>query len=257
MLYLPGNGTLHRLHPLTKLVGALLVAVAVTLYPRPPLLLGALALLVLVALTTGVARRLFVIALGLLLPLVVSLFLIQGVLFPPAGAVAFATFGPFRLTYEGLLFAALIAGRLLTIAIALLLVLLTTHPADLVAALTGAGLPRSVGYALLVALQIAPDMVARAGAILDAQQSRGLAVGRGIARLRALPALVGPLLVGALGDVEERAMAIEARAFLGSGPKSSLRVLHDSAVQRGARWFMLVLMLALIVLRVVGLRGPV
>ena len=255
MLYLPGDGVLHRLHPLTKLAGALLVAVAVTLYPRPPLLLGVMALLLTMALAAGIARRLLVIALGLLLPLIISLFVIQGVLFPPPGAVSFATFGPIRLTYEGLFFAALIAGRLIAIALAILLVLLSTHPADLVAALTGAGLPHSVGYVVLVALQIAPDMAARVGAILDAQQSRGLAVGRGIARLRALPALVGPLLVGALGDVEERAMAIEARAFLASGPKTSLRVLHDSAVQRGLRWLMLALVLALIVLRVVGMRG--
>ncbi|MBC8163875.1 MAG: energy-coupling factor transporter transmembrane protein EcfT [Roseiflexaceae bacterium] len=255
MIYLPGSGILHRLHPLTKLAAALLIVVAASMFPSPPLLLGALALLLLLALAAGVARRLLPIMVSMFLPLIASLFLIQGVLFPPANATTLVALGPVRLTIEGLAFAGLIAGRLLVTGIALLLTLLTTHPADLVVGLGSIGLPRSAGYVLLVALQLVPDMVARAGAILEAQQSRGLEVGRGLARLRALPALVGPLLVGALSDVEERAMAIEARGFLSPGPKTSLRTLQDDAVQRAARLLFVLGVVAVVVLRVWMLRA--
>ena len=79
-----------------------------------------------------------------------------------------------------------------------LLLLRTTHPADLVFALTEHSLPRSFCYILLVTLQIIPDMSARATAILEAQRSRGLETQGGLRQVRALAPLVGPLVVGAL-----------------------------------------------------------
>ena len=48
--------------------------------------------------------------------------------------------------------------------------------------------------------------------------------------------LVGPLILGSIVDLEERAMALEARAFGRKGPKTSLLVLADSGWQRAARW---------------------
>jgi energy-coupling factor transport system permease protein len=132
----------------------------------------------------------------------------------------------------------------------LLLVLQSTHPADLVFALTERGLPRSIGYVLLVALQLVPDMSARATAILEAQRSRGLETQRGIMKVRAIVPLVGPLIVGALVDVEERAMALESRAYMAPGPKTNLRQLVDTPAQRVARLLMLVAIVALIVSRV-------
>src|ERR1043165_3185358 len=97
-------------------------------------------------------------------------------------------------------------------------------------------MPRSVGYILLVSLQIVPDMSTRAAAILEAQRSRGLETQGGLRRVRALAPLVGPLIVGALVDVEERAMALESRAYTAPGPKTSLRELVDTPAQRVARW---------------------
>jgi energy-coupling factor transport system permease protein len=191
-----------------------------------------------------------------LLPIVVSIFLIQGVFFPPANATPLP-FGPITLTVEGLQLAFQLSMRLLTFSAAVLTLLRTTHPADLVTALTERGLPRSVGYILLVSLQIAPDMIARAGAIQDAQRSRGLETGGVLNRLRALPPLVGPLIVGALADTEERAMALESRAFTAPGPKTSWRQLRDSGAQRVLRIVLIVAIVALIVARFTVMRGLV
>jgi energy-coupling factor transport system permease protein len=206
---------------------------------------------VILAIIGGVAPSILSTVFKLLLPVTLSLFLIQGILFPPAGATPLPwSIGPIRLTYEGLLFAYLISVRLLVLSTTVLLVLRTTHPADLVFALTSSGLPRSIGYILLVSLQIVPDMTARATAILEAQRSRGLETQRGLSQARAIVPLLGPLVVGALVDVEERAMALESRAYTAPGPKTSLRELVDTTGQRIARWLILLGIAALIAWRI-------
>jgi energy-coupling factor transport system permease protein len=199
----------------------------------------------------GVARSILSTVFKLLLPVTLSLFIIQGSLFPPAGATPLPI-GPITLTREGLALAFLISTRLLTFTSAILLLLRTTHPADLVFALTERGMPRSIGYILLVTLQIAPDMISRATAIMEAQRSRGLETQGGLRRARALVPLVGPLVVGALVDVEERAMAIESRAYTAPGPKTSLRELVDTTGQRITRSLMLLGIAALIAVRLIG-----
>ena len=250
-IYSPGDSPLHRLHPLTKLAATALIVAAAYLLPG---LLSPLALFLVVLLLAYIGgimgSFLRPVLLGLL-PIVVSLFVIQGILFPPPGATPLQL-GPITLTREGLALAFLISTRLLTFTSAILLLLRTTHPADLVFALTERGMPRSIGYILLVTLQIAPDMISRATAIMEAQRSRGLETQGGLRPVRALVPLVGPLVVGALVDVEERAMAIESRAYTAPGPKTSLRELVDTTSQRITRWLMLLGIVALIAARLIG-----
>ena len=253
--YVPGTSLLHRLHPLTKLVAAILVIVITYLFPWPWLPPVVFALLIAFALLGGVVGSLLSVVWRLVLPITISLFLIQGLLFPPAGATIIAAFGPLHVTREGLLFAYGISARLVILTTTVLLVLKTTHPADLVNALAALGLPRSIGYILLVSLQIVPDISARATAILEAQRSRGLETERGFFRVGALLPLFTPLVVGALADVEERAMALESRAFFATGPRTTLRVLVDTTAQRVARVALLLLLAGLVVLRFTVFRG--
>lgn len=245
MVYIAGSSLLHRLHPLTKLAGAAVLLVAAFALPGlwSPL---ALFLLVLAAAAlAGLARTLGRAVVQVLLPITVSLFVIQGILFPPVSGTPLAL-GPFTLQLEGLQFAFLTSTRLLASTSTILLTLQTTHPADLVFALTQVGLPRSIGYILLVSLQIVPSMTARAAAIQEAQRSRGLETERGLLRLRGIIPLLGPLVVGALVDVEQRAMALESRAYNTPGPKTSLRQLVDTPAQRVARWLLLAVAVALV-----------
>jgi energy-coupling factor transport system permease protein len=239
---------LHRLHPLTKVRAVVLVILAAYLLPG---LLTPTALfcgLVLLAYLSGIGGWFLRTVLMGLLPIFFSIFVIQGILFPPSGATPLPI-GPVTLTREGLAFAFITSTRLLTFSSAVLLMLRTTHPADLVFAFTERGLPRNVGYILLVTLQIAPDMIGRATAILDAQRSRGLETKGVYRRVRAIAPLVGPLVVGALVDVEERAMALESRAYTARGPKTSLRQLADTPGQRAARVLLLLAIITLIAVR--------
>jgi energy-coupling factor transport system permease protein len=252
-IYTPGASPLHRLHPLTKLAAVGLILVAAYALPWPVASLVIFLLVLILAYLAGVARSLLRTVLVLLLPVTLSLFLIQGILFPPPDATPLPV-GPITLTREGPLFAFVISMRLLVLSTTVLLLLRTTHPADLVFALTERGFPRNIGYVLLVSLQIVPDMSARATAILEAQRSRGLETQGGLRRVRAIIPLVGPLVVGALVDVEERALALESHAFFAPGSKTSLRQLVDTAGQRVARWAMLLAIVALVAGRVAFLR---
>ncbi len=179
-------------------------------------------------------RRLF----WLMAPIFVSLALVQGLFYPGARTVIWQV-GPLSFKREGLLFATLVGGRLLLVVGAFMVLLTTTHPADLTAALVQVGLPPEGAYLVLAAIQLLPRMQARAQAIMAAQQARGLALeGAPWQRARALLPLVGPLVLGALHEVDERAMALEARAFRAPRPKTSLRTLHDSPAQRLGRWLL-------------------
>src|SRR5262245_60376525 len=253
--YSPGTNAAHRLHPLTKLLAAVLIIAATYILPGLFTPLALFGVVLLAAYLSGVTRAFLRTTLVALLPIILSLFVIQGILFPPADAIPFARIGPLAVAREGLAFAFLTSTRLLTFPSTVLLVLRITHPADLVFALTERGLPRSIGYILLVTLQIAPDMTARATAILEAQRSRGLETKGALRRVRAVAPLVGPLVVGALVDVEERAMALESRAYTVSGPKTSLRQLVDTTGQRVARLLMLLAIIALILWRLLSAFG--
>ena len=81
-------------------------------------------------------------------------------------------------------------------------------------------------------------MQAKAQTIIAAQRSRGLDTQSSfVKRVGALVPLVGPLVFGSLVEVEERAIAIEARGFTSSHAKTSLREIPDSRfdqILRGA-----------------------
>ena len=177
-----------------------------------------------------------------------SLALIQG--FFTLGDTTLFSLGSFTFTLEGLLSGLTVAARLLLALGGTLLLMLSTRPDKLVLALRERGLPNALGYIVLTALQIFPRFQERARVILDAQKARGLETEVNLLRrLRLLVPLIAPLILSSIVDVEERAMALEARAFNFSAPKTSLIELRDSSGQRAIRILLLLSMLALIALR--------
>lgn len=235
-LYLDRSSGLHRLHPLTKLALAFLFLSAAIGLPGLVWLVGAYVLIVLPFATWGGVLAAFLSSsLKIILPFVISLAVIQGFFSP--GETIWLTIGAFTLTAEGLLSGLTVAGRLLLALGGTLLMMLTTRPDHLMEALNERGLPRWLSYIILTALQIFPRFQDRARVILEAQQARGLNMeGNMFRRLRLLVPLVGPLILSSIVDVEERAMALEARAFSRPGAKTSLLILEDSQGQRLLRW---------------------
>jgi energy-coupling factor transport system permease protein len=100
-----------------------------------------------------------------------------------------------------------------------------------------------------------PRLQARTGAILDAQQARGLAISGSIRqRVRALVPLVGPVILGSLIDVRERTFALEARGFGARRGRTAYRVVADPSIDRLVR---LVLVFGIVAVVVVTLTGAV
>jgi energy-coupling factor transport system permease protein len=248
-LFLARESRVHRLHPLTKIsiVGFLLVGGLVLPGTWTPYALFGLVLLPLGA-WGRVLKALFNATWRVTLPFAVSVFLVQGFLWPHGTPLI--GLGPISLKREGLFFAIASTGRILVVVGTFLWFAFTTRPDVLMIALAQRGLPASLAYLVVSTIQIAPRFQARAAAILDAQKARGLETGGNILhRARAVLPLVVPLILSSLLDVEERAIAIEGRAFNRPGPKTSLVVIEESGWENPARWGLLAGSLGLVFLR--------
>jgi energy-coupling factor transport system permease protein len=240
----------HRLHPLTKitLTGFLLVAGLALPGVWSNYLLLVAAVLPL-ALWAQVARELFSRAFKVALPFAISVFLVQGFFWP--GGTPLVGIGPISLKEEGLLFAIASTGRILVVVSSFLWFALTSRPDTLMISLAQRGLPSSLAYIIVATIQIVPRFQARAATILEAQQARGLETGgRFTQRLRAILPLVVPLILSSLVDVEERALAIEARAFNRPGVKTSLVEIFEARWEPALRWVIVLAMIGILGLRV-------
>lgn len=213
------------------------------------LLIGGVALPAVAARSLG---RLLRSVLLLTLPLAVSVLLVN-VFFFPGGETVLLRLGPVTASGEGLLFAIEILLRLVAIGGAIALFYLTTSPAELVLDLERRGVPARVAFVASASVQTVPAMVERAGAITAAQRARGLDTeGSAWRRLRGVVPIVGPVILGSIAEVEERALALEARGFTRPGRRTLLWHPADSTRQRAVRWLLVVGLLALVAARVAG-----
>jgi energy-coupling factor transport system permease protein len=183
----------------------------------------------------GIGRRMGLLALATI-PLVASILLVNTFLFPGATDALFRI-GPFTATGTGVIAATQATLRVVAFAMSVALFSLTTRTDDLMADLERRGVGRRGTFIIGSAIATIPRMAERAREITDSQRARGLDTeGSPTRRVRGIVPLAGPLIAGALGEVDERTMALEARAFSAPGRRAVLRVLPDSAGQRATRW---------------------
>lgn len=248
--YIDRDSFLHRLNPLTKLALVFMLVVLSFLglsFWLPTIIF--LFVIIPLSFLGKISREFFSATVKLLLPVVGFLFVMQA-FFHPDGSTEIFSIWIFDVTVESLRFAYLTASRILTMVASFLILLLTTHPSDLMGDLTRRGVSGNLSYVITSTLQIIPQMQIKAGTIVDAQKSRGLETsGNVINRVRALVPLVGPLVFGSLVEVEERAIAIEARAFTSPLKKTSLREIPDRSGERVARWLFLAVVIVAIGIR--------
>jgi energy-coupling factor transport system permease protein len=127
-----------------------------------------------------------------------------------------------------------------------------TRPDTLMISLKQSGVPSSIAYIIVTTLQIVPRFQSKASTIFDAQRSRGLETeGNLLVRVRAVVPIVLPLVLGSLIDVEERAIAIQARGFNSNREETSLAEIPDSSIQKVLRQILVVVTLLSIVTRIV------
>jgi energy-coupling factor transport system permease protein len=249
--YVKRDSVIHRLNPLTKIFLALsiiLVSFISPWYWVSPVLL--LFFIVPLCFAGRVSREFLTSAFRLILPAAGFIFVMQA-LFQPGGQTVVFRFWFLEVTQESLSYAFRISTRIAVMISAFTLFLLTTHPSELMSDLTRRGLPGQFAYVIISTLQILPQMQAKAQTIISAQRARGLDTESSfIKRAGAVVPLVGPLVFGSLVEVEERAIAIEARGFTSTQVKTSLHDVPDTSLDNGIRWFLVALILIVLASRI-------
>jgi energy-coupling factor transport system permease protein len=235
-LYVPADGPLHRLHPVTKLAGLVAFIVAAFVVDQPvvllPLSAAVFALLVPAHALENVRRLRFMFVLVFVFTVVVWTFFFRG---------------RFGATRAGFLFGLSTAIRLDTFLAAGLLFLTTTRVEEVAYALgclrlPAPGLarvprvawvrvpyvrwvriPHKVGFTLTLAFRLVPVFYDAALAVVQAQRCRGLELHRGglVRRLRRFVPVIVPVLIGALRRADRMAMALELRGFNSGRPRTT------------------------------------
>lgn len=247
--YVKRDSVLHHLNPLTKIFLALsiiLVSIFNPWYWTSHIIL----LLVIVPLSFAgkVSREYFSTLLRLIIPTVGFIFVMQA-FFQPVGENVIFKFLFLDVTRESILFAFRISTRIAVMISAFALFLMTTHPSELMSDLTRRGLPGQFAYVIISTLQILPQVQAKAQTIIAAQRSRGLDTeSTFMKRAGSVVPLVGPLVFGSLAEVEERAIAIEARGFTSKKVKTSLYEIPDGVLDKVIRWGLIILVIISIAL---------
>ena len=208
------------------------------------------------ALVAGVLSRVLRDAALLSLPLVVSVLVIDVLLYPAGGPVVVEV-GPFRLTDAGIAFGAQVISRVFAIASAVVLFSRTTRPSELVASLEAHGAPARLTFVVHQALVLVPRTLERAGIVGAAQRARGFDTESSPwRRARGVLAVAAPTVLGAIEDAEVRTLALEARGFARPGRRTLLWAPRDSGAQRLARWLLVVMVCVFMLARVTGAAVP-
>lgn len=238
--YYATESAVHRMDPRAKIVCALAAMVSVFFIHVPAqLALGFACALAAVALSRIPARK----VLESIRPVVfVLLFLSLFNLFLVDTGDVLWSAGPLRITTDSLRAALLYSLRLVIGVLAGILILLTTTPSQLTDAfdamlspLSRLGLPgHELAMVFSLMLRFIPTLADEAHAIMDAQTSRGGALGEGspVKRVRAIVPILVALLASSLHHANDLSRALDARCYVGGKARSHWHPLH----MRGRDW---------------------
>lgn len=244
------DSPIYRLNPLTKVVMALAFVLIAFLSPWywTPQVLFLLAIIPL-SIISKVAREYWSFLIKIILPTIAILFIMQAFFLPGESRIIFEIFG-LEITELSLQLAFRNATRIVVMISSFTILLLTTHPSELMSDFSRRGLPGQFAYVVISSLQIIPQMQAKAQTIISAQRSRGLDTQSSfLRRVGGILPLVGPLVFGSLVEVEERAIAIEARGFTSTRPKTFLREIQDTRFDRVIRLILIALVIITLILK--------
>jgi len=249
-LFLGKDSWIHRLHPFTKLFCILLTGVAVysgVFDWRIILLL--LVINTFLITSSLLLKEIFQTLWKIMVPLSLFMIPIHTFLYPGNKTVLYSV-ANISAYQEGLLFAVSTLLKLTVVVQSSLLFVFSTHPADLITAISQTGNSPSLAYLLGSPLLLLAGMRERIGIIQAAQQARGLHTGGNIfQRIFSVPPLILPLVTGAIVEIEQRSIALEVRGFKSTSAKTSFRILTDSTGQRIMRWAMVTGTCSLLLLR--------
>lgn len=231
--YYPVDSVLHRLDPRTKLFGTLVYIVSLFIADNFFVYLAAgLFLAAAIGLSRVpvkfIVRGLKAVVFLLLVSVSFNLFLTPGT---PIFEIGF-----FKITWEGLEFAAFMAVRLIFLVMGSTILTLTTTPNQLTDGLEKSlgflkrvGVPvHEVSMMMSIALRFIPILVEETDKIMKAQMARGADFESGnlIQKAKSMVPLLVPLFISAFRRATDLAMAMEARCYRGGEGRTKMKPLH-------------------------------
>jgi energy-coupling factor transport system permease protein len=238
--YLKGDSFFHRMDPTWKLLWNVVVIVTVILNFNP--IYSALWYLYAVSLTIFVARmplRKYLRA--MIVFFVMALFIaFWKTIYYPEEANVLLTWGPFRVTQEGILEGFGAFFRVLVIVTMSILFTLTTDPGRMVESLIQvAKVPYRIGYMAYATLRFIPLYENEAQVIINAHLIRGVGeAGKSLgSKFKLYRSLLVPLLVSGIRRAQASAIAMDSRGF---GAYSTRTILHKVYVAKSTKVFVLV-----------------
>jgi energy-coupling factor transporter transmembrane protein EcfT len=206
----------------TKLI-LLMVIFILDLVFSHPVYISALLVLVLIGwIASGISLRLMKNIMSFFLPLAVLIFVVQ-VFFYPGETPLFKISGPVDwlgfsgyISLEGVLFALAMVLRLTVIMVVAPLLVITTPLPEMMIAFVKFKIPYRFAFVMTTAMSMLPSIQNRASIIQQAQLCRGVNDFEGgniLIKLRAISAMLIPLILGTFRDSQVLDVAMSSRAF--------------------------------------------
>jgi energy-coupling factor transporter transmembrane protein EcfT len=221
-----GNPILD-LNPITMLLSLTFVTVAAVAVPGwiAPVMVSVL--FVAVAYAAGRGTVYLVTFLKLWLVVGLLLFVLRALLIE--GEQVLIPLGPIAVTVEGIQEGLQFATVVMAICGAVTLFFTLVPMRHLTLALERLGVSPRASFVLLASFQSITDLGATARVVLDAQKARGIETeGNILVRAKAFFPILAPVFLTAMSATEERAIALDARAFNSPGAKTSLVQLRPT-----------------------------
>ena len=257
--YYPGESSLHKLDPRTKIVSAMLFLVLVFIIDQ--LWLYA-AMAVFIAAMVAVARipaRYFILTLKPLKWIIVFMFIINTLF--TSGETLLWSWWIIRITQEGLLQGISMALRLMLLLLGSSLLTFTTSPIALTDGIERLLKPlnalrfpvHELAMMMTIALRFIPTLMEETDKIQKAQMARGadFESGNVFRRAKNMVPLLVPLFVSAFRRADELAMAMESRCYHGGKGRTRMKILRMTKKDALAALVMLLLSAIIITVKVV------
>lgn len=224
-LYIPRDDLLHQLHPTVKVAAMVSFFVAAFVCESPSSLLPLTFAVILLARAGGAWPNIY--RLRILFVLVFSMTFVTWSLFFRGGTPWFSL-GPIGVGPEASRYAFVMAMKLATFLAIGTLFLTTTRIEEVAYALTRIGIPFKLGFTLTLAFRLVPVFVDSAFSVIQAQRSRGFRFDEGslLQRVRRYVPVLVPVFIGALRRADGMAIALEARGFQSTRPRTSFEQYH-------------------------------
>ena len=220
--YVPGESFFHKLHPITKIIWAVLIGVLCFVFQNV-WLLGSIAVInLLIFLTSGIAREGKPIL--KMFGVICALLLFFTVFFNREGTVL-VSYGIIIITENGVLQGLLMTFRTIGALLPIGIMIMLTPANDLAAAVVRYfRVPYKYAFAVTATLRFIPMLTGEMHQIIQAQTARGCDIDKGgpVKRFARVVPLTVPLLSSSVKKTEQMAISLEVRGF-GAGKRSSYR----------------------------------